>query len=110
MKDDVATQRPSAGKPGDLEARPGGTQSPHRLRIAELTGAFSPRITGENTEHASRLAELDKPLPPIVVHRSTMRVVDGMHRVRAAVLRGDEFIDAVFFDGSADDAFVLAVE
>jgi hypothetical protein len=33
-----------------------------------------------------------------------------MHRLRAAMLRGDEFIDVVFFDGTDADAFVLAVE
>ncbi|MFL6144180.1 MAG: streptomycin biosynthesis protein [Labedaea sp.] len=47
--------------------------------------------------------------PPIVVHRATMRVVDGMHRVRAAMLRGDDEIAVRFFDGAAADAFVLAV-
>jgi hypothetical protein len=45
-----------------------------------------------------------------VVDRSTMRVVDGLHRLRAAVRRGSDFIDVLFFDGPATDAFVLAVE
>jgi hypothetical protein len=38
-----------------------------------------------------------------------MRVLDGMHRVRAAILRGDAVIAAVFFDGDADAGFVEAV-
>jgi hypothetical protein len=38
-----------------------------------------------------------------------MRVLDGMHRVRAAIVRGDTVIEAVFFDGDADAAFVEAV-
>jgi hypothetical protein len=38
-----------------------------------------------------------------------MRVVDGMHRVRAAQRRGDTRILAKFFDGSELDAFVYAV-
>ncbi|MET8878881.1 ParB N-terminal domain-containing protein [Nocardia sp. NPDC004604] len=48
-------------------------------------------------------------LPPIVVHRATMMVVDGVHRVRAAQCRGLESIDAVFFEGDVRQAFVLAV-
>ncbi|CAM4405052.1 ParB-like nuclease domain-containing protein [Nocardia ninae] len=39
-----------------------------------------------------------------------MRLIDGRHRLRAAQLRGDTHITAVFFDGSEADAFVLAVK
>jgi DNA-binding CsgD family transcriptional regulator len=38
-----------------------------------------------------------------------MRVIDGMHRLRAAELRGDRTIDVEFFDGPEDDAFIAAV-
>ncbi|WP_443052099.1 ParB/RepB/Spo0J family partition protein [Streptomyces sp. NBC_00250] len=55
------------------------------------------------------LAESDKPFPPIVVHRPTLQVVDGMHRVRASLLRGAERIDARFVDGDERDLFLLAV-
>ncbi|WP_424890355.1 ParB N-terminal domain-containing protein [Streptomyces sp. XH2] len=55
------------------------------------------------------LAGAQTPLPPIVVHRPTMRIVDGMHRVQAAVLRGEESVEVQYVDGSAEDAFVLAV-
>jgi hypothetical protein len=48
-------------------------------------------------------------LPPILVHRATMRVIDGMHRLRAATLRGDREIAVRFFDGDAGSAFVRAV-
>ncbi|TJZ44201.1 hypothetical protein FCH28_31010 [Streptomyces piniterrae] len=77
--------------------------------IAALRPADSPRTAGESSDHVRRLAELNTPLPPIVVHRQTMRVVDGMHRVRAAILRGEEYVAATFFEGSSADAFVLAV-
>ncbi|MFC0105634.1 streptomycin biosynthesis protein [Kibdelosporangium aridum] len=70
----------------------------------------SPRVGGEDAEHARQLAELDVALPPIIVHRPTMRVVDGMHRVRASLLRGDDHVNAYFIDGSEADAFVLAVK
>jgi len=38
-----------------------------------------------------------------------MRVIDGVHRLKAAVLRGDRQIEAKLYEGAADDAFVLAV-
>jgi ParB-like chromosome segregation protein Spo0J len=56
-----------------------------------------------------RLAETADVLPPILVHRQTMRVIDGTHRLLAARRRGQETINAEFFDGSAEDAFIQAV-
>jgi hypothetical protein len=49
-------------------------------------------------------------LPPILVDRRTMQVIDGMHRLMAASLKGQETVDVEFFDGSPADAFLLAVE
>jgi hypothetical protein len=37
-------------------------------------------------------------------------VIDGMHRLMAASLKGQETIDVVFFDGSEPDVFLRAVE
>lgn len=82
----------------------------HQVRLASLLAADSPRHTSEQAEHVRLLAEGDTEFPPIVVHGATMRVVDGMHRVRAAVLRGQTEIATRFFEGSPEDAFVLAVE
>lgn len=89
-------------------------QPPHRSQpllvpIAALVLAGSPRLAGEDPEHIRLLAEAGAELPPIVVHRRTMRVIDGMHRVRAARLRRQSRIPAVFFDGDADAAFLHAV-
>ncbi|MEV7417385.1 streptomycin biosynthesis regulator [Streptomyces sp. NPDC089919] len=80
------------------------------MRVGSLLVADSPRRESLQDEHVRLLADSDAELPPIVVHRATMRVVDGMYRVRAAVLRGEAEIAARFFDGSPEDAFVLAVE
>jgi ParB-like nuclease domain len=77
--------------------------------IDQLLPAISPRVGGEDEEHILRLAETESSLPPILVHRSTMRVIDGMHRVRAAMLKGCQEIDVAYFEGSEDEAFVLAV-
>jgi ParB-like chromosome segregation protein Spo0J len=81
-----------------------------KVPIGSLLPADSPRRSGENLEHARALAESEAPLLPIVVHRPTMRVIDGMHRLRAATLRGDDQIEIRFFDGDDADAFVLAVQ
>lgn len=81
-----------------------------RIPLASLLPADSPRHEAVSAEHTHLLAGTDAALPPIVVHRPTMRVIDGMHRLRAAALRGDMEIGARFFVGPAEDAFVLAVE
>lgn len=80
-----------------------------RVPISAVHLSDSPRSSGENTAHVRALAEVHKPLPPIVVHRQTMRVVDGRHRLLAARCRGEEHIEVRFFNGDQDDAFVLAV-
>ncbi|MEW2118316.1 streptomycin biosynthesis protein [Streptomyces sp. NPDC005474] len=55
------------------------------------------------------LAESTAELPPILVHADTMKVMDGAHRVRAAILRGQRDIRARFYRGDTDEGFVLAV-
>ncbi|MEV4449902.1 ParB/RepB/Spo0J family partition protein [Streptomyces mirabilis] len=78
--------------------------------IALLLPGESPRSEGPDEEHVARLAEIDGPLPAILVRRSDMRVIDGMHRLLAALIRGQETIEVEFFDGSAEAAFLRAVE
>jgi len=80
------------------------------VRIDALLSGDSPRLSVADKAHVRRLAEAGGELPPIMIHRPTMRIIDGAHRVQAAMLRGDEEIQAQFFDGSEDEAFVLAVE
>ncbi|MFC8453205.1 streptomycin biosynthesis regulator [Kitasatospora sp. NPDC057223] len=93
-----------AGRPREAE-----DQSVQRVPIGMLLPADSPRMSGENLDHARALGALDGDLPPILVHRSTMRVIDGMHRLRAAILQEQALVDVLFFDGTPEDAFVVAV-
>ncbi|MEO3928566.1 ParB N-terminal domain-containing protein [Micromonosporaceae bacterium B7E4] len=79
------------------------------MPIGSLQQADSPRLDGANEEHVRLLAETEAALPPIIVHRATMRVIDGMHRVRAATLRGESTIEVQFYDGPEHDAFLVAV-
>lgn len=80
-----------------------------RVAVDSLCSADSPRLVGENVEHIRVLAESGADLPPILVHRPTMRVVDGMHRLRATALRGEREIAVRFLDGPEPDVFVVAV-
>ncbi|MGW6058579.1 hypothetical protein [Streptomyces sp. NPDC055189] len=74
-----------------------------------LRVAFELRVEGEDEEYVRQLAESETPWPPIVVHRVSMTVVDGVHRLRAAVLRGEERIAVRFFEGDVGDARLLSV-
>jgi hypothetical protein len=78
--------------------------------IDSLLPADSPRSQGEDDDHIQRLAESGGELPPILVQQGTMRVIDGMHRLRAAILNGCHSIEVEFFDGSDEEAFIRGVE
>jgi ParB-like chromosome segregation protein Spo0J len=80
------------------------------VSVDMLQPGYSPRLNGVDLKHIQLLAESDGPLPPILVHRGTMRVIDGAHRLQAALLKGEQTVDVIFFDGTDDDAFVAAIE
>jgi DNA-binding CsgD family transcriptional regulator len=87
-----------------------GQQGAMLVPINSLLPGDSPRLEGENHDHAKVLAESTARLPPILVHRASMRVIDGVHRLHAAVLRGQGEIEVRYFDGDHEEAFVRAVE
>lgn len=78
--------------------------------VLSLRPADSPRLNGEDKAHIARLAQTETSLPPILVDRRTMRVIDGMHRLMAASVQGRETIDVRFFVGSEADIFLRAVQ
>lgn len=106
----------------EAEARPAGASAARdseghsrasvivQVPIDLLVLDASPRLCGEDEGHVHLLAESISALPPIVVHRATMRVIDGAHRVRAARLSGRRTIAAEYFDGDDHEAFVLSVQ
>ncbi|GAA0358148.1 ParB/RepB/Spo0J family partition protein [Actinoallomurus spadix] len=49
-------------------------------------------------------------LPPILVQEDGWRVIDGLHRLEAARLRGDQTIKARFLDCTDSEALVLAMK
>jgi ParB-like chromosome segregation protein Spo0J len=77
--------------------------------IAALRPADSPRLGGCSEDFVRSLASSGAHLSPIVVHRATMRVVDGSHRLKAAVLRGCRSVEVEYVDGPAEDVFGLSV-
>jgi ParB-like chromosome segregation protein Spo0J len=96
----LVTASQSTRPPGDHTSLP----------IGNVLPADSPRLQGENVEHIHALADLEDELPPILVHRKTMRVIDGMHRLKAAAMRGERTINVTFYDGDDAEAFVMAVK
>ncbi|MQY10989.1 Transcriptional regulator NovG [Streptomyces sp. RB5] len=84
-------------------ARPG-----ERVEISRLEPGYSPRLGGLDGAYVEQISALGD-LPPIVVQRATMRVVDGAHRLAAARFRGERSIAVTFFEGTDDEAFVAAV-
>ncbi|RSN32163.1 streptomycin biosynthesis protein [Amycolatopsis sp. WAC 01416] len=106
------TQIPTARREGEWASA--GSDPPLgevvEVSLDELTMEDSPRAAGVDPAYARVLAETDAPLPPILVHRSTMRVIDGTHRLQAARLKKATVINARFFDGDEQAAFILAVK
>ncbi|MEU4270359.1 transcriptional regulator [Streptomyces sp. NPDC026092] len=92
----------------DLEAMTGGACSDvHLVPTDSLLAADSPRLGGLSREHVEVLAQ--RAIEPVLVHRGTMRVVDGMHRLHAARLRGEAEIPVRFLDGPAGEVFIHSV-
>lgn len=81
-----------------------------RVSLDELLPGASVRFNAEDEVHIRLLAETDEELPPIVVHRQTMKIIDGLHRYRAAVIKKQQTIRVEFFDGSEDDAYIYGVQ
>jgi ParB-like chromosome segregation protein Spo0J len=95
--------------PGDTNNTTPNDSKVVTVPLLSLRPADSPRLNGEDKAHIARLAETEAPLPPILVDRRTMRVIDGMHRLMAASLQGRESIDVIFYDGTEADVFLYAV-
>jgi hypothetical protein len=93
-------------------ARPPGQDRPEgrAVRLADLVGSYSPRDKRVDEDHVLALAEVLDRLPPVVVDKRTMKVVDGVHRVEASRRVGRTEIRAVLFSGSETEALVVAVQ
>ena len=106
----LADVAPDEGNDRHSERPPAAGDKVHRVPVSLLLGGLSPRLHGEDTEHVRLLAQMPTPLPPILVQRGTMRVIDGMHRLSAARMLGREYIDVRFFDGTETEMLAAALK
>jgi ParB-like chromosome segregation protein Spo0J len=84
-------------------------QRVQEVLIERLRFGLSPRVRTSDPSHVAALVEVLDEVPPIVVHASTMRVIDGVHRVLAARSTGRATIPAVMFSGDETAVLVEAV-
>jgi ParB-like chromosome segregation protein Spo0J len=80
--------------------------------LSSLEHGLFLRGSGTDPAHVRLLADAasSSDLPPILVQKSSSRIVDGMHRLEAAKLRGEKTIRARFINCTDEDAFILAVK
>lgn len=86
-----------------------GGQQGEEVSIERLRFGLSPREEFCDADHVRALAEILDDVPPIVVHADTMRVIDGVHRVHAAIATGRSTIRAVMFHGDEAEAQFEAI-
>ncbi|MCT2589638.1 transcriptional regulator [Streptomyces sp. N2-109] len=82
----------------------------HTVLVDNLLPADSPRLEGLNEEHLRVLADSEREFEPILVHRESGRVVDGMHRLQASILRGKRKIAVWYVDGAPEETFIRSVQ
>jgi hypothetical protein len=80
--------------------------------VSSLIPGFHLRQDGTDAAHVRLLADAagSARLPSILVQRRGTRIIDGMHRVEVAKLRGEWNIRARIVDCTDEEALVLAVK
>ncbi|MEU0290510.1 ParB N-terminal domain-containing protein [Streptomyces sp. NPDC006147] len=80
--------------------------------VAALCAGVSLRQGGTDAAHVRLLVDVadSAQLPPILVQVDGCRVIDGLHRLEAARLMGDDRIRARFVDCSNSEALVIAMK
>jgi hypothetical protein len=81
------------------------------MPVASLVPGLHLRATGVDAAHARLLADAagSVRLPSILVQQNGTRVIDGMHRIEAARLRGERSINARIVDCTDEEALILAI-
>ncbi|KOG26218.1 ParB N-terminal domain-containing protein [Streptomyces wedmorensis] len=80
--------------------------------VSALSPGVSLRQSGTDAAHIQLLVDAagSAELPPILVQMDGYRIIDGLHRLEAARLRGDVSIKARFLDCSNSEALVIAMK
>ena len=105
--EDVDASARSEFDPKNLERLPA-----RDVLVNMLSAGMSLRRSGTDAAHIRLLADAagSVELPPILVQIDGYRVIDGLHRLEAAKLRGDSSIRARFVDCSNSEALVIAMK
>ena len=82
------------------------------VAVGALSPALGLRHGGTNAAHVQVLVDASGAveLPPILVQEEGWRVIDGLHRLEAAKLRGNDIVKARFVDCTDSEALVLAMK
>ncbi|MEV1026987.1 nuclease [Streptomyces sp. NPDC050264] len=80
--------------------------------LSALSPGVSLRQGGTDAAHIQLLVDAagTAELPPVLVQVDGCRIIDGLHRLEAARLRGDASIRARFVDCSNSEALVIAMK
>lgn len=80
--------------------------------VAVLVPGFQLRGAGTDPRHVEILAKVARssPLPPILVQKNGMRVIDGLHRCAAARLRGEVTVSAHVIECTDAEALIFAIK
>jgi hypothetical protein len=80
--------------------------------IRSLIPGFHLRASGVDASHVRLLADAagSVRLPAILVQKTGARIIDGMHRIEVAKLRGEWSIKARIVDCTDEEALILAVK
>jgi ParB-like chromosome segregation protein Spo0J len=82
------------------------------IPVDSVIPGFHLRQSGTDVAHVRMLADAagSVRLPPVLVQRHTSRIIDGMHRIEAARLRGERTISARLIDCADAEALILAIK
>ncbi|MFI0450326.1 ParB N-terminal domain-containing protein [Actinomadura sp. 6N118] len=82
------------------------------VAVSALSPGLGLRQSGTNSAHVQLLMDASGTveLPPLLVQEEGWRVIDGLHRLEAAKLRGDTVVKARFVDCTDSEAVVLAMK
>lgn len=80
--------------------------------VNALSSGVYLRRGGTNAAHVHLLIDAagSAQLPPVLIQQDGCRVIDGLHRLEAAKLRGEATIKARFLDCTDSEALVLAMK
>ncbi len=93
----------------EMTTLPAENRAPVRVDVGRLRPGASLRDRPIDTDHVERLAATGGEWPPLLVRASDLVVIDGLHRLAAAMRLQLGTTTVTLFDGSTEDALVAAI-